>query len=87
MAALTRVPGLEQEGQGLPQRHEVSCSQARHGAQRPRCLWTFVEGWTAASIMQQRKLSLEVVPELLECHSKWMTNPKWLPLPLPRQGG
>lgn len=53
----------------------------------PRCLWTFVRRWTATVIMQEWKLRLEVVPDLPECHNKWVMSPKWPPLPQPHQGG
>lgn len=42
---------------GSSQRNEVSYSWA----QPPRYLWTFVKGRTATSVMEERKLRLEVV--------------------------
>lgn len=53
----------------------------------PRCLWTFVRGWTATFVMQERKLRLEVVPDMPKSHNKWVMGPKRPSLPRPRQGG
>lgn len=69
-----RVPGLEREGQDLPQRNEVSCPWTQDRPQPPQISVDICYSVNDRFILQESKLRLEMVPDLPECHNEWVTN-------------